>query len=191
MMMAEGKSLHIGLNGVDASAYDGWPGPLSACEADADDMQALAKAAGFATKKLLTAKATRVAPAFVPPPRGASGHDPSAVPRHMPPEVAIRAYRAKKKLYDGIQKTPAKTEDDMKASVLLMSGCQDLQTSMDGEFNGAFTGAPLRVWNHGNFKGSYRTFHRKIQRLLPASQQPNLFSFGSGKAFARRHPFKI
>jgi hypothetical protein len=109
----------------------------------------------------------------------------------MPPEVAVRAYRAKKELYDIIQKKQAKTEDDVRANVLLISGCQDAQTSMDGAFNGAFTGALLRIWNQGNFKGNYRTFHKNIQRLLPASQQPNFSTFGSGKAFARQHPFKI
>ena len=62
---------------------------------------------------------------------------------------------------------------------------------MDGPFNGAFTGALLRIWNFGHFKGTYRTFHRKIQRLLPATQQPNLMMYGSGKSFARQHPFKI
>src|SRR4051812_9156233 len=56
--MAKGRSLHIGLNGVDASAYGGWDGKLTACEADANDMAAIADALGYDAHKLLTAEAT-------------------------------------------------------------------------------------------------------------------------------------
>jgi len=37
-IMAKGIALHIGLNSVDPHKYEGWSGPLSACEADANDM---------------------------------------------------------------------------------------------------------------------------------------------------------
>ena len=45
--MAQGISVHIGLNRVDPAQYEGWDGQLAACEADAKDMEALAKAQGF------------------------------------------------------------------------------------------------------------------------------------------------
>ena len=57
--MAKGMSLHIGLNSVDPNHYQGWAGPLNACEADADDMEALAKKKHYTTTKLLTKQATR------------------------------------------------------------------------------------------------------------------------------------
>jgi hypothetical protein len=57
--MPTGKSLHIGLNEVDPKSYGGWPGVLTACEADAEDMQALAQTGGFGTKKLLSKAASR------------------------------------------------------------------------------------------------------------------------------------
>ena len=57
--MAKGISLHIGLNAVSAAAYGGWSGELNACEADANDMEALAKSRGFKTTKLLTKAGTR------------------------------------------------------------------------------------------------------------------------------------
>ena len=57
--MAKGRSLHIGLNSVSGTAYGGWTGPLVACEADANDMEQLAKRQGFTTTKLLTRSATR------------------------------------------------------------------------------------------------------------------------------------
>jgi len=52
-------SLHIGLNAVDPKHYGGWPGTLAACEADAEDMAAIATAKKFSVKTLLTTKATR------------------------------------------------------------------------------------------------------------------------------------
>src|SRR4029453_1727594 len=58
--MPIGASLHIGLNAVDPKQYSGWDGQLTACEFDANDMQALAKAEGFTkVTKRLTKKATR------------------------------------------------------------------------------------------------------------------------------------
>jgi hypothetical protein len=52
--MPVGASLHIGLNAVDPKEYSGWDGQLTACEFDANDMQALAKTQGFTkvTKRL-------------------------------------------------------------------------------------------------------------------------------------------
>ena len=55
---ATGISLHIGLNFVDPDHYQGWDGELGGCEADANDMVALAERQGFATSKILTADAT-------------------------------------------------------------------------------------------------------------------------------------
>ncbi len=57
--MAKGYSLHLGLNFVDPKHYGGWDGELAACEFDANDMAAIAKAVGYAeTTVLLTKEAT-------------------------------------------------------------------------------------------------------------------------------------
>jgi hypothetical protein len=42
----KGLSVHIGLNAVSAKHYEGWSGELTACEFDARDMAAIAKARG-------------------------------------------------------------------------------------------------------------------------------------------------
>jgi metacaspase-1 len=55
--MANGRSIHIGLNSVDPDHYDGWSGNLVACEFDANDMEAIAEANAFETQKLLTSDA--------------------------------------------------------------------------------------------------------------------------------------
>ena len=57
--MSKGISLHIGLNRVDSAHYQGWSGPLTACEADANSIQAIASTRGFSTTSLLTTAATR------------------------------------------------------------------------------------------------------------------------------------
>jgi hypothetical protein len=89
--------------------------------------------------------------------------------RFMPPEVANRTYRQNKRFYDPILKNPALREarDTIKASVILISGCQDNQFSADGTFNGLFTANLLQVWNEGQFKKHYRAFHRAITDRMP------------------------
>ncbi|MFV2120799.1 caspase family protein [Streptomyces sp. Act-28] len=57
-MGATGLSLHIGLDTVDPTRYDGWDGRLLACENDARDMAALARDTGHADTVLLTEEAT-------------------------------------------------------------------------------------------------------------------------------------
>jgi hypothetical protein len=56
--MANGISIHIGLNSVDPAQYAGWDGKLAACEFDAKDMQTLADKRGYKSTLLLTKDAT-------------------------------------------------------------------------------------------------------------------------------------
>lgn len=267
--MAKGISLHIGLNKVDPNHYDGWDGELNACEADANDMEALAKDQGFASrKKLLTKSATRnvvikeVSEAAkklvngdiffltysghggqLPDKNGdekdhkdetwvlydgeivddemytlysqfAEGvrimvlsdscHSGSVIKaryyqnkksngnnicyRNMPPAIALRTYQKNKKFYDKILSNKAIKESNphnkeykakLKASVRLISGCQDNQLSSDGDFNGLFTAALLEVWNNGAFKGSYASLRKKIGALMPPDQTPRHMLIGT------------
>lgn len=55
--MGQGFALHIGLNAVDASKYNGWDGKLSGCVNDANAMQAICKSQGFTTQSLLNNEA--------------------------------------------------------------------------------------------------------------------------------------
>ena len=284
-------SLHIGLNGVSAAAYEGWDGPLAACEFDANDMAAIAKSKGMKSALLLTKKATRsnmlsamraAAKAlksgdlFFISYSGHGGqvpdinHDeddrkdetwclydgqliddelyfefskfaagvrilmlsdschsgtvsrerPPPVPpgqrsKAMPDGVAIRVYDAHKAFYDKLQNDVTKaaggpvTDPDaapsqvgaagqtgtvvgkLNPAVVLISGCQDNQTSMDGDHNGAFTEQLLKVWNHGAFTGTYGSFHARIRAAMPATQSPNLFVLGTAAAFLKQTPFTV
>lgn len=119
---------------------------------------------------------------------------PGPRPRAMPDEIVQRVYLANKSFYDGIlsDKALAAAEKSMKASSLLISGCQDNQLSMDGPFNGAFTGMLKVVWNGGKFSGNYREFTDAIIAKLPDSQTPNYFRTGAiNAAFEAQKPFTL
>jgi hypothetical protein len=125
---------------------------------------------------------------------GAIG-DPKPVRyRFMPPQVAQRTYRDHRDFYDPILKDPKLKEarDAVKASVILISGCQDNQFSQDGAFNGLFTGTMLQVWNNGKFSGDYPKFRRGIANRMPPDQTPNYFRVGKiNRKFERQKPFTI
>lgn len=125
-------------------------------------------------------------------PRDASGMPVKY--RFMPPEVALRTYREQKKFYAQIMRPAAarKITPVVRASVLLLSGCQDNQTSADGTYNGLFTANLLRVWNNGRFRGNYTLFHRDILRRMPPDQSPNFLRTGADDpAFLAQKPFTI
>nr|WP_315233068.1 caspase family protein [uncultured Albidiferax sp.] len=135
--------------------------------------------------------------------------------RAMPVPVAMRVYREHQAFYDKLQKEVAKAvgaplvDPDtalaqvaasghlsavvakIKASVILISGCQDNQTSMDGDHNGAFTEQVLKAWNLGKFVGNYGQFHAKVRAGLPSTQSPNLFTLGRTGKFLAQTPFSV
>lgn len=125
---------------------------------------------------------------------GSRGISPEIRYRFMPMEVAVRTYRDNKKFYDPILKDPALKEsrDAVKASAILISGCQDNQLSADGAFNGLFTANLLQVWNEGKFKKGYRAFRRAIVNRMPPDQTPNYFRVGEiNRVFEKQKPFTI
>ena len=133
--------------------------------------------------------------------------------RAMPKDVMIATYRSNKATYDDIQASTPGTELAVKvgpstprtegrpprpegggvdASVLLISGCQDDQLSLDGFANGFFTETLLGVWNDGAWTGSYQLFHEAIRSQMPPTQQPNYFPVGSANdAFEQQDPLTI
>ena len=280
--MAKGIALCVGLNSVDPNHYGGWSGPLNACEADANDMAAIADSQKFQIMKLLTAEATRdrvlaaigraaqtlekgdifmfsnsshggqlpdqndeepdgmdetlclydgelvddelyfalsqfaagvrvlvysdschsgsaVKEALITSntrtravPR--LGSETPALVRAMPNEIALRTYQQNRAFYDAIlQRAEVRNaRENVKASVILISGCQDNQLSSDGTFNGLFTGTLRRVWNGGKFNGDYRDFHASIVELMPPDQTPNYFCVGTpSPEFEAQKPFSV
>lgn len=134
----------------------------------------------------------------------------------MPAAVAMRTYRDHKLFYDKLQHDIARaavsafpSDQDtevcylaetpqrmaiakaFKPALILISGCQDNQASMDGEHNGAFTEQLLSVWDDGHYGGNYANFHAHIKARMPASQTPNLICFGRAGQFMKQKPFTV
>jgi len=115
--------------------------------------------------------------------------------RALPRDKMIATYLQNEELYDGIQEAvPSSTQSasDVGATVLLVSGCQDDQLSLDGFKNGFFTENLLAVWDNGSWKGSYPNFHEAIRSRMPDKQQPNYTQVGSPNPdFEQQDPFTI
>jgi hypothetical protein len=132
----------------------------------------------------------------------------------MPEAVAMRTYREHQAFYDKLQRDVAKAAGSavdpdaalanvtvsprlnaivkrFNPAVILISGCQDNQTSMDGDHNGAFTEQLLKVWNNGAFSGNHAQFHKQILAGMPADQSPNLFVLGAAGTFLAQTPFTV
>jgi hypothetical protein len=273
--MAKGISLHIGLNRVCCWHYNGWSGKLKACEADAEDLYALAESLGYQASILKTRKATRqgviegiraAAQACKPGDiflltySGHGGQIPDSNHdeddqvdetwvlydgeliddelyhlwaqfeagvrilvfsdschsgtvvraidakdpvlrrfdgrryRFMPHDVAVRTYRWRWRFYQAITAALPASPAAIQAAVLLISGCQDIEFSMDGDENGLFTGTLLDVWDGGHFNGTYADFHQAIVDAIPVyfNQHPNYFTAGAvDPVFESQKPFTI
>ena len=137
--------------------------------------------------------------------------------KSMPAAVALRTYRDNRKFYDKLQEHIAAATEKagvvdpdaalaavaatsarltkivrrLKPRVVLISGCQDNQTSLDGDHTGAFTERLLAVWNHGRFVGNHALFLARIVGGMPASQTPRLFTMGSASRFLLEPPFAV
>jgi hypothetical protein len=110
----------------------------------------------------------------------------------IPPEIARKSYERQRGLYRTVQWLAGRGDRaTIDATIILISGCQDNQTSLDGDHNGAFTEQLLKVWNHGGYRGNYAKFHAAIKAGLPASQTPNLFTLGAATRFAQQQPFTV
>jgi hypothetical protein len=126
--------------------------------------------------------------------RGAGAGSREVKYRFMPPDVALQTYRKNKSFYDKIlrDKSLKESPSAVKATVLLVSGCQDNQLSSDGDFNGLFTGQMLRVWKNGAFKGDYKKFHQSIVKRMPPDQTSCYFVVGaSNPKFEAQRPFTV
>lgn len=117
----------------------------------------------------------------------------TGVSRNAPDSVSLNTYLVNKQFYDSIlSAVPAKNNAPIKASVRLLSGCQDNQLSYENAFGGYFTNAVVDVWNGGKFSGNYATFHQRVVAKLPAYQSPNHMLVGKSMPnFNHSKPFSI
>jgi len=113
--------------------------------------------------------------------------------RNMPIEICDRVYRDNQSFYDEIfSYYYARAKQDINASVLIIYGCQENQTSAENDANGLFTSSLIKVWHNGQFWGNYRRFHRDILNRMPPYQTPGFDRLGKIEPmFERQRPFKI
>ncbi|WP_421739720.1 caspase family protein [Caulobacter sp.] len=103
--------------------------------------------------------------------------DAVSAARTVDPLLLNKVYFEHRAFYDGLLRKPAPPPEPA-CSVILVSGCQDNQLSMDGPFNGAFTGVLMAVWANGAFRGSYKELTAAVRKRLPPSQSPQYMVTG-------------
>lgn len=122
-------------------------------------------------------------------------------PRHLPRAVAAAVEERNRDFYERIaRELPhvdrailASAITPLEATVIQYSACEDGQEAADGDQNGAFTAALLRVWDNGAFSGSHTALKRKLaEELAGSGQTPGLFTpQPQDPAFARQRPFTV
>jgi hypothetical protein len=115
---------------------------------------------------------------------------PLLLPRRLLPAVAQNCYHNHPEVYQRRRSRSLQVA----AGVIELAACQDNQVCADGETNGLFTENLLKVWNDGNYQGSYKSFLDRIASVLKASgaaQTPNFEVDGIGATFASRRPFYL
>lgn len=120
-----------------------------------------------------------------PRPRPRVAERPGHKPKLAPLEATYAEFAKNREVYAAQRAwwTPrARVPSNADANVVLISGCQDQQTSLDGPVNGAFTTAFLDVW-----KGDYRKGYRDLRDDIVAAvnnpdQTPGIFYYGQDVA---------
>ena len=112
--------------------------------------------------------------------RAIQGPGPNS--KQAPLDVTEAEFKANHAGYEA-QRTwwePRSRPADAKAKVVLISGCRDDQTSLDGTNNGAFTEAFLHVWDRGKYRRSYSDLRNDVVAQISSysDQTPGLFSYG-------------
>lgn len=118
--------------------------------------------------------------------------DLSEVPvtRNLPDTVAQADADGRRDLYREA-KLAARSVPPGTAGVLLLSGCQDNQLSLDGTRNGLFTQRLREVWATGAAR-TYPDLHRRIVASMPPQQTPNLFwAQGRTDEFENQRPLTL
>jgi hypothetical protein len=121
------------------------------------------------------------------------------VSRSISPTILKMTFEQNKQFYLDVGSTaPREDTVPVHASVILISGCEDDETSADLGFNGLFTFKIKQVWQNGEFSGDHRDFHEAIKAQVQevcSDQSPKLFWIGEDEddieAFIQTRPFKI
>ncbi|WP_228896876.1 caspase family protein [Acidovorax sp. Leaf73] len=121
---------------------------------------------------------------------------PGKLIKGLPLRRSMANYARFKDDYDKLQQAAgpsAKSASSLAASVILISGCQDGESSWDNGTGGDFTQALKKAWAGGQFKGTHHDFWTAIAAGdLEPSQNPNYYPVGAENPdFERERPFTI
>lgn len=113
--------------------------------------------------------------------------------RFLGRETLDRLYKERAQEYDEVQASyPARDRVMIGASVILISGCMDNQTSADGAGNGLFTEKLKAEWADGSFRGSLKRLRTRIVQNMPPGQTPNYYMVGQpNRVFEKAQAFAI
>ena len=131
--------------------------------------------------------------------------DEEIVSKRMPMDVGIRVFQKHEKEYRAFNKkeTPLRasktkkiSKADIKATVLLMSGCQDNQLSQAQSYsypdNSLFTAIMMGILSKPKKPTKYSSLMKVIRSKMPQDQQPNLMTLGKKpEVLEEQKPFKI
>jgi hypothetical protein len=110
----------------------------------------------------------------------------------MPRAVARQTVRTNRQFYADLQYALPKPRPEIRATVRLLSGCQEDELSWEGNGNGRFTEALKQTFAEGRFEGDYRAFHRAILEQIKDKQRPNQAVLGvPNPEYDQERPFTI
>lgn len=111
--------------------------------------------------------------------------------RGAPVEVQRRVLRKHRDQYVEIRRSVPR-DATPSASLILLSGCQDNQESMEIDGHGVFTAALLDHFERPEPNQTYRSLHTSISREMPPTQSPGLLTLGPAwQALVEQTPFEI
>lgn len=121
---------------------------------------------------------------------------PELISRLVPAEILRSVYQRNREFYVKIgREAPREDATPVKAFAILISGCEDNQTSADLGSNGLFTLMLKQVWNNGEFNGNHLDFHQAIRtKTLAANsgQSPKYYTVGiEDKVFVIQRPYTV
>lgn len=111
----------------------------------------------------------------------------------VPMDVLLKTLRKNNDFYNKIGKAAKLkgVQDNVEASIIQVSACQDDEVAYDGHKNSLFTEYMLKVWKKGKFEGSHKAFYNEVKEAIPFGT-PNYFTIGPKMgSFTRSKPFKI
>lgn len=125
-----------------------------------------------------------------PTPAGDEAED-VLLSRSISPASSVKTYKQNQRFYEDLGKAaPKEDQEKVKASVILISACEDPQTSADIGFNGLFTWMLKKIWNNGAFTGDLQDIRERVKEENP-EQVPYFFVINTNEVFVQQRPYTV